>query len=73
MYACGLRISEIINLPVSAASGEWQFSVQFGDQTLVHSFYVDALPPEPVPMPWPRPGEEPDYSATDAVCSTRRR
>lgn len=22
----------------------------------------------PVPMPWPRPGEEPDYSATDAVC-----
>ena len=22
----------------------------------------------PVPMPWPRPGEEPDYTATDAVC-----
>ena len=22
----------------------------------------------PVPMPWPRPGEEPDYSAADAVC-----
>ena len=22
----------------------------------------------PVPMPWPRPGEETDYSATDAVC-----
>lgn len=22
----------------------------------------------PVPMPWPHPGEEPDYSATDAVC-----
>ena len=22
----------------------------------------------PVPMPWPRPGKETDYSATDAVC-----
>ena len=22
----------------------------------------------PVPMPWPRPGEETDYSATDSVC-----
>jgi murein DD-endopeptidase MepM/ murein hydrolase activator NlpD len=49
-YPASLSIQGL-NLPNNAQAGEWSFEVRYEGQTMAHSFWIDANPPNPTSPP----------------------